>query len=133
MEETYPGGRQRERAAPMMTFDIVKELDALREQRSWDTRGFAALTLVKYPDFRIVLIAMRAGGHMNEHHVAERISVHTLSGHVEVHLASGTVDLPAGTLLALEEGIEHDVRAVEESAVLLSISWPNWRESRSRT
>jgi quercetin dioxygenase-like cupin family protein len=81
------------------------------------------VTLVKYPDLRIVYILMRSGARMQEHHAGATISVHTLSGHVRLHLAEGTVDLPAGQLLALERDVPHDVEAVEESAVLLTIAW----------
>jgi hypothetical protein len=38
------------------------------------------------------------------------------------------VDLPAGHLLALDRTIEHDLEAVEESAILLTISWPKGAE-----
>jgi quercetin dioxygenase-like cupin family protein len=39
-----------------------------------------------------------------------------------------TFDLPAGSLLALDQGIPHDVEALEESAFLLTIAWPGRHE-----
>jgi quercetin dioxygenase-like cupin family protein len=39
-----------------------------------------------------------------------------------------TFDLPAGSLLALDQGIPHDVEALEESAFLLTIAWPGRNE-----
>jgi hypothetical protein len=39
------------------------------------------------------------------------------------------VDLPAGHLLVLDRAIEHDLEAVEESAILLTISWPHGKET----
>jgi hypothetical protein len=39
-----------------------------------------------------------------------------------------TFDLPAGSLLALDRGLPHDVEALEDSAFLLTIAWPG-RES----
>jgi hypothetical protein len=42
---------------------------------------------------------------------------------VRLHLGERTVDLPAGNLLALEKDIPHDLEAIEESTVLLTISW----------
>ena len=35
-----------------------------------------------------------------------------------------TFDLPAGTLLTLDQNLPHDVEALEESAFLLTIAWP---------
>jgi quercetin dioxygenase-like cupin family protein len=40
-----------------------------------------------------------------------------------VHAAGRTFDLPAGRVLALERGVPHDVVAVEEGALLLTIAW----------
>jgi quercetin dioxygenase-like cupin family protein len=34
------------------------------------------------------------------------------------------IDLSAGELMALDHGIHHDVEALEESAFLITISWP---------
>ena len=34
------------------------------------------------------------------------------------------IDLPAGHMLALERALRHDVEALEDSAFLLAIAWP---------
>ena len=36
--------------------------------------------------------------------------------------------LPAGGLLALGQGLPHDVEALEESAFLLTIAWPSEKD-----
>lgn len=80
--------------------------------------------LAKYPDFHIVLVLMKANKKMSEHHVDARISIHALEGRIRVHLPDQKVDLAAAELMALEYGIPHDVEALEESAFLITISWP---------
>jgi quercetin dioxygenase-like cupin family protein len=80
--------------------------------------------IVKYSDLRIVLIAMKANTRMHEHTAAGRISVHTLEGHIRLHLPERVVDLPVGHLLALDHCVPHDVEAYEDSAFLLTLSWP---------
>jgi mannose-6-phosphate isomerase-like protein (cupin superfamily) len=47
-----------------------------------------------------------------------------LSGHLQVHAAGRTFNLRPGRLLALDHGLSHDVEALEESALLLTIAWP---------
>ena len=79
---------------------------------------------MKHPDFRIVLIALKKGEHIDEHKTDARISIHTLSGHVKLQLPKQAIDLPAGSLLALDRTLEHGLEALEESAILLTISWP---------
>jgi quercetin dioxygenase-like cupin family protein len=110
---------------PLLHLDLISELGRLREDESWkQPAGRSSKTLVKHPDLRIVLIAMKANTRMHEHTAAGRISVQTLSGHVRLHLPGQVVELPAGHLLALDECVPHDVEAAEESAFLLTLSWP---------
>jgi quercetin dioxygenase-like cupin family protein len=110
---------------PLLQFDLSSELSQLHEDESWkQPAGRSSKTLVKHRDMRIVLIAMKANTRMHEHTAAARISVHTLSGHVRLHLPGQVVELPAGRLLALAECVPHDVEAAEDSAFLLTLSWP---------
>ncbi len=109
----------------VLQFNLTGELDQLHQDESWlHPAGRNSKTLVKYPDLRIVLIAMKANTRMHEHAAAGRISVHTLNGHMRLHLPEGVVDLPAGHLLALDQCVPHDVEAIEDSAFLLTLSWP---------
>ena len=112
-------------SGPLLQFDLAGELDRLHRDESWlQATGRSSKTLVKHPDLRIVLIAMRANTRMQEHTAAGRISVHLLNGHIRLHLPERMVDLPAGHLLALDQCVPHDVEATEDSAFLLTLSWP---------
>src|ERR1700692_697130 len=109
----------------VLQFGLASELDELHRDEAWlHPTGRSSKTLVKYPDLRIVLIAMKANTRMHEHSAAGRISVHTLNGHIRLHLPERVVDLPVGHLLALDQCVSHDVEASEDSAFLLTISWP---------
>ena len=114
--------------APLLTFNLEKEIERLRREEHWLKDGRISETLVKYSDFRIVLILMQAGTVMREHKADARISIHGLSGRLMVQLPEKTVELSTGDLLVLEKCLPHDVSAVEESAFLLSISWPHGAE-----
>lgn len=111
-------------ADPVLTFDFAAEAARLRAEAPWLQHGRNAVTLVKHPDFRIVFMLMKPGARMREHHANARISVQALSGRVRLHLQDRAVDLPAGSLVALERQLTHDVEALEESSVLLTIAWP---------
>ncbi len=117
--------------APLLTFNLETEMKRLRQQEHWLRDGRISETLVKYSDFRIVLILMRAGTVMQEHRADARISIQALSGRLVVKLDEKTVELSAGCLLVLEKCLPHDVSAVEDSAFLLSISWPHGDEQSS--
>ena len=111
--------------APMLTFNLTAEMERLRRQEHWVKDGRISETLVKYSDFRIVLILMKTGTMMQEHKADARISIQGLIGRVMVQLPEKTVQISSGDLLVLEKCLPHDVRAVEDSAFLLSISWPH--------
>ena len=112
-------------ANPLLRFNLSEELRQLRSEDSWQREtGRSSKTLAKYPDFRIVLVLMKANTQMKEHHADARISIHSLQGKIRIHLPDQKIELPAGELMALDHGIPHDVDAVEESAFLITISWP---------
>jgi quercetin dioxygenase-like cupin family protein len=118
-------------AGSILTFDLAREIERLRREPSYQQGNRNADTLVHEPDFRIVLVAMKSGGRLQEHHAAGPVSVQTLAGRVRLQLPDRTVDLPAGHLLALEPGIKHDVEALEESVFLLTVAWPKGQDARA--
>src|SRR5580765_7731458 len=111
-------------AEPLLQIDLDRELQQLRREDSWQREtGRSSKTLAKYPDFPIVLILMKSGTRMRQHRAEGRVSIQQLQGRVRVHLTDRKVDVSAGHLLVLDCGVLHDVEALEESALLLTISW----------
>jgi quercetin dioxygenase-like cupin family protein len=113
-------------AEPFMEFDLQAEIHRLQAETTWTT-GQNARTLIKYYDLRVVLIALAAKTRMPEHKAEGRISVHVLSGHIQLRTFGRTFNLRAGGLLAIDQGVPHDVEALEESALLLTVAWPGER------
>ena len=110
-------------ASPFLEFDLVSEVDRLHRESTWKT-GHNARTLIKYDDLRVVLMALKAGSRIPEHKANGRISVQVLSGHIRLNASGRAFDLRQGSLLALDERAPHDLEALDESAVLLTIAWP---------
>jgi quercetin dioxygenase-like cupin family protein len=111
-------------AAPYLEFDIARELEQLRGEVGWQS-GHNAKTLVKHDGLRIVLIALKARARIPEHHTEAQVSIQAVVGHILVRAHGRSFDLRTGGLLALDQGVPHDVEAVEESAFLLTIARPN--------
>ncbi len=114
-------------AAPSLTFDLDDEIRLLQAEQPWQA-GHTAKTIVKYPDLRIVLIALKAGGRMVQHETTGRISIHALSGYLKVRLPDKILELPTGGIVALDKDVPHSVEAVVNSAFLLTIAWPDGDE-----
>lgn len=108
-------------AAPMLRFDLRVEGEALRRQDSYRKGSPTGRTLVKEPDLRIVLMALKAGAKLEEHRASGPISVQALEGRIRLKLGDGSADLSQGELLMLEAGILHDVDAVDDALFLLTI------------
>ena len=107
------------------TFDLESVARELRRVDAYVREGHTARTLVRASDLRVVLIALRAGASMREHRAKPTASVHCVAGHVRLHVRGGTLELARGTLLVLAAGLDHDVEAVEESSLLLTLASPS--------
>jgi len=111
-------------ASSLVQISIQEEVKQLHQQESWlRGTGRSSRTLVKYPDLRVVLVAMKANTRMKEHQTDARIAILTVAGHIRLHLPDATVELPAGHLLALDGAVAHDVEALKQSVFLLTIAW----------
>jgi quercetin dioxygenase-like cupin family protein len=104
-----------------LTVNWQSELERLREENTGES-GRLSKTIVKYPNFSVVLMVMRPKAKFPEHKSAGRISVQVLKGHIQMHVLGSLVDLPAGHLVALDREVLHDVEALDESAFMLTIS-----------
>ncbi len=107
-----------------LPFDLAGEIESLHTNPDWSTKGIARKPVVRYPDFHITVIAMKANSRIEEHHNPGRISVQTITGHIRMHAANQTFDLPKGRVLVLDRAVRHDVEALQESAFLLSAAVP---------
>lgn len=125
----YPDGRVRQpvpTSGPTLIFDLYREIRRLQSEQPWQAEH-TANTIVKYPDLRIVLVALKAGGRLHEHKTAGRISIQTLSGLLKIHTPNRVIEMSAGTLAALDHELVHDVVAEADSVFLLTIAWPEGR------
>ena len=107
--------------------DSSSQLDSviaeLKSEASHTRNRDAARTLLKAPDLRIVVVAIHRDGVIPEHTANGTVSIHALSGGVEVRLPSQTVQLAKGSLLVIPSRVAHEVTATEDSVFLLTLGW----------
>lgn len=109
---------------PHLSFDLGAEVDRLKREGPWRARGHNAITLAKYPDLRFVLMVLKPGARMSTHEPDERVSLQILSGRVRMGVGGRQLELGPGQLLAMDRAQAHQVEALEECALLLTLSWP---------
>jgi quercetin dioxygenase-like cupin family protein len=105
----------------VIAIDLLVELEALRSAASYQAADHAAHTISKQSGIRVVLIALKAGGRMNEHHADAPITVHGLQGTVNFTVGGETLRVTPGVLVTVAAGMLHSVEAIEESAFLLTM------------
>jgi quercetin dioxygenase-like cupin family protein len=77
------------------------------------------------PECRAVVIDLRRGEELGDHHVRERAVVEVVSGRVSIESSGETVDCDSGTLLTFDPGEHHTVRALDDARLLLLLApWP---------
>ena len=120
-------------ARPVLAFDLAAEVAQLFAEESWQHGTRNAKTLVKEPDFRVVLVGLKHGTRIDRHRAPGRISIHTVAGRLRIDAGGTIIDLPLGHVLTLDADIPHDVESAEDvdSAFLLTIAWPLGRVAES--
>ncbi|MFT4040795.1 MAG: cupin domain-containing protein, partial [Thermomicrobiales bacterium] len=122
---------QRQRAATQearpMTHDPVRaRIDLAAEIARFpplEASGRRAETLLKASDLRVVLVTMRAGAELAEHHAPGTITVQPLRGRFAFSTNSAAQDLAPGALISVAGGVMHAVRCLEDGAFLLTLAW----------
>jgi quercetin dioxygenase-like cupin family protein len=108
----------------LVQFDLAQEMKNSEQKRPW-TMGHFARTLFKKSDFRMVLISMDRGSMLKEHHADGTISVQILKGSIRFTAQGETHNLHVNAVLMLSASIKHEVEALEDSALLLTVAWPS--------
>ncbi len=105
------------------TIDLGGSDLKLRGEEAYARDGHTARTLLRESDLRIVLIAMRKGASISEHHTDHTAAIQVLTGHVRVRFAGSVSDVHAGHLFVFEAGAPHEVEADVDSSFLLTLGW----------
>ncbi len=126
MRVTMPtsGSQTTERSLdrPVMTLDLPAILGGMKQEPTWRTAKRNAMTLVKQPIFRVVLVALQADAEIGEHETEGPITVHVLEGRVAIRVDGEDLLLGTGQLLILRSGLRHAMRAKEDAAFLLTLT-----------
>ena len=110
-------------SGPFLEFDLERELAELHREPEWDN-GQNAKTLAKYDDFRIVLTALKPRKKIAGHQADGRVSIQVFKGHALLRADGRTFDVTPGRVVTLDRRVVHELEAIEESAILQTISWP---------
>lgn len=108
-------------SGPAVTFVIADELKRLREEPEWISGTRNSVTVVKTSNLSVVLTSVKKDAALCGHEMDGPITLQVLSGVIEFGVAGKPQTLAAGTALALDNAVPHDIKALEDSEFLLTI------------
>jgi quercetin dioxygenase-like cupin family protein len=116
-----PRARAHHVTDPLIEVDLAAELTALRASDSYQAADHAAKMIAKHSTIRVLLMALKPGGKVHEHHADGAITVQGVDGRVEFRVGESVVALTRGHLLTVAAGVPHSVIGIDESALLLTM------------
>jgi quercetin dioxygenase-like cupin family protein len=109
-------------ASPMAVFDVGAQLESARLQDPAETGKDRTVTLLKTDSLRVIFRSFSEGASLPTHKASGPITVQVLDGHIEFTAGVQTTPVRKGEVLALESGVPHSVKAVNDSAILITVA-----------
>jgi quercetin dioxygenase-like cupin family protein len=103
----------------MIVANISNEIMHPKDAPQWKSGDRHAVSLVKNDALSVLLMVLKQGAHLQEHHAKGPIVLELVSGSIRFITESNQRSLSAGEIIALDRGIAHSVEALEESTLLL--------------
>lgn len=101
--------------------DVRAEIARLKGEPAWTDNDRHGSSLVKGDGINVALMMLKKGAKLQQHHTRAPITVQVIEGKINFIAKGKTQVVTAGTLVALDRGIEHSVEALEESAIVLTV------------
>ncbi len=102
-------------------FDLNAEAEKLRHEPGGERNGHRQITLFRRSGISLVLFVFEPDGYLVDHQADGFVTVEVLTGEIRMTTPRGEHPMPQGSVLVLEPGIRHDVRAITASHMLLTV------------
>jgi quercetin dioxygenase-like cupin family protein len=98
--------------APLLIISVAEYIQRLKNESAWQKNDRNGITLFKTKGMRIVLVIMHPGAEMRPQTIDALVSLHVLSGYLQVTTDEQTAKVEGGQILTLHANINHSVQAV---------------------
>jgi len=109
---------------PLMRFALLPEIGRLTGEPQWNEGDRNSIVLAKDARFRMFLTVLRSGAGLGDDDGEATLSIHLITGSVTATRDRDSVMLAPGEIAVLEAGSSWSLEADQESAALLTFSWP---------
>lgn len=105
-----------------LTFDLGSQIAELRRDPSYARSGRIGRTLVKSGVLRLTLTVLASGVDVGTHHAETPMTLHVLDGGLRYRFGDDEFELGRGEVLFFGPGHAQDIRALGDTALLLTIT-----------
>lgn len=109
-------------AGEKLTFDLRGQAATLRQDDSYLRSGRAGRTLVKAGPMRLTLTVLARGVEVGTHHAESPMTIHVLEGSLRYRVGDDEFELGRGEVLFFGPGHAQDIKALDDTALLLTIA-----------
>lgn len=101
--------------------DLEDSYEELLNEAHEATDGHRQITIAHHDSLTVTLFHFEEGSKLPEHVVDGAVTIHVLDGDIEVETDEEVHRLEDDQILILAPKVEHDVRALEETRMLLTV------------
>lgn len=105
-----------------LTFDLTTQIEELRRDDGYLRSGRVGRTLVKAGTLRLTLTVIGKGVEIGTHHAAAPMTLQPVEGRLRYRIDGDEFEIGEGEVLFFGPGHAQDIRALEDTALLLTIS-----------
>ncbi len=111
--------------APLVEININEFIHQIKSETTWAESDRNSVTIFKSENMRIVLLGLHENAELKTHKANGVISVQVMEGRIEFSADNQRVQIEKGQMVALQENILHNVKALTESFFLLTLVMNN--------
>ena len=105
-----------------LTFDLSIQMAELRRDEGYLRSGRVGRTLVKSGSLRLTLTVLARDAKIETHHAKSPMTLQPVEGRLRYRVGDDEFEIGEGEVLFFGPGHAQDIRALEDTALLLTIS-----------
>lgn len=109
-------------AGENLRFDFAAQIADLRQDESYTRSGRLGRTLVKDGPLRLILMIVARGVQIGTHQAVSPMTLQPLEGGLSYRVGDEDFEIGQGEVLFFGPGHAQDIRALEDTALLLTIT-----------
>jgi quercetin dioxygenase-like cupin family protein len=106
--------------APIVFMDLNKYSEQLRDEEAWQKNDRNSITIYKTGGTTMLLCWLKKDASITDNLANNHTTIQVMEGEIEVKVETGTLEVCKEQVLAIHPGILENIRAKEDSLLLIS-------------